>query len=141
MSQRTPLHTALRLAPPYERAGLGLTSAYTVTLLSARLVAFLARRAASKPASDSRRVHHFVPGIGLVLTTAMAAVFSRDDGYELLLSLPLGAGAALTLAELELLLERSNPYWGSEKLALAQGTASALAACALAVRIGRRIES
>jgi len=148
-SERTS--SALSAAPPAERAGFGITLSFSITLFTSRLVAHMAerrrstptlrsvvRRVATKPLSDSSRVHHFVPGIGLLLATGAAAIIARDDGRELLLSIPFGTGAALTLDELGLLLERRNPYWGTENLALAQGSAAAFAAAALGARMRAR---
>ena len=47
-------------------------------------------------------------------------------------------GAALTLDEVDLVVELDNPYWGSEVLALVQGSLAALGAAVLALRFHRR---
>jgi hypothetical protein len=51
---------------------------------------------------------------------------------------PFGTGAGLTFHEIALLVNRDNPYWDSERFALMQSAAAALAAAALAARFHRR---
>jgi hypothetical protein len=89
-------------------------------------------------AAGERRVHHFIPGIGLGFATGGAAILTCDDGLDGWLSLSFGAGLGLTTDELGLLLESSNPYWGTETFALAQCAAALLAATALAAVFIRR---
>ena len=84
------------------------------------------------------RVVHFLPGIGIAFAAGAASILTRKDRREFWLSLPFGAGAALTLDEADLLLELDNPYWGSEVLALTQGSLAALGAAVLALRFHRR---
>jgi hypothetical protein len=43
------------------------------------------------------RVHHFLPGLVLLTAAGGGAILSRDDGHELLLSIPFGTGAGLAL--------------------------------------------
>jgi len=97
-----------------------------------------ARRAYHSPGQEQLRVHHYLPGMGLALAAGGAAILTRGDGRELWLSLPFGTGAGLTLDEIALLVERDNPYWDSERFALIQGVAGALAAAALAAHFHRR---
>ena len=70
--------------------------------------------------------------MGLALAAGGTAILTRGDGREFWLSLPFGAGAGLTLDEIAVLVERDNPYWESERFALSQSAAAALAAAALA---------
>lgn len=70
--------------------------------------------------------------------TGAAAILSRPDGRERWLSLPFGVGLGLTADELGLLLEHANPYWGTEKFALAQCAAASLGSAALAAAFARR---
>jgi CBS domain-containing protein len=83
-------------------------------------------------------MHHSLPGIVISLATGATAILTRSDGGELWLSLPFGIGAGLTLDESALLLERDNPYWGSERMAFAQAAAGAVAAAAMAADFYRR---
>jgi hypothetical protein len=76
--------------------------------------------------------------MGLALAAGGTAILTRTDGREFWLGLPFGTGAGLTLDELALLVERDNPYWDSERFALIQSAAAALAAAALAARFHRR---
>jgi hypothetical protein len=142
-----------RSVSPAERGALGLLSAFAPTVAVARGINYVrerrrpaprlrswARRAYSAPGQDQVRVHHFVPGMGLAFAAGCAAILSRSDGREFWLSLPFGAGVGLTLDEIALLVDRDNPYWASERAALAQSAAAGLAATALAahmVRLGR----
>jgi hypothetical protein len=96
------------------------------------------RRAYHSLGQEQLRVHHYLPGIGLALVTGGTAILTRSDGREFWLSLPFGTGAGLTLDEIALLVERDNPYWDSEKFALMQSAAGALAAAALAAHFHRR---
>jgi len=96
------------------------------------------RRAYHAPGENQMRMHHFVPGIGIAFAAGAASILTSEDRRELWLSLPFGAGAALTLDEADLLVELDNPYWGSQLLALAQGSLAALGAAALALRFHQR---
>ena len=107
---------------PAERAVFGLTASFSGSLCVARTVTYVMQRRRSNPQfrsmvrrvrragpSTGPRVHHFVPGIGLVLLTGAAAIVSREDGRELVLSIPFGTGAALILDEIGHLVERDDP--------------------------------
>jgi hypothetical protein len=138
---------------PAERATFGMTLSFATTILSARGITYalqrrsrspglrsLARRAVHAP-DTGPRVHHFVPGVGLVLAAGATAIGTRDDGREFLLSVPFGVGAGLILDEFGLLLNLDNPYWGKERIALAQAQVAFVIAGILAARIlraGRR---
>jgi hypothetical protein len=137
---------------PSERGLLGIAASFAVTVGASRSINYVRERRRPLPtwrsfgrrlyhlpgAARDRRVHHFIPGIGLGFATGVAAILTRDDGLESWLSLPFGTGLALTTDELGLLLEGSNPYWGSETFALAQCAAASLASAALAARFSRR---
>jgi len=97
-----------------------------------------ARRAYHSPGKEQLRVHHFLPGMALAFATGAVAIMARSDGREFWLSLPFGTGVALTMDEIALLVERDNPYWDSETLALVQAAAAALAAATLAARFHRQ---
>ena len=91
-----------------------------------------------------RRVHHFVPGIGLALAAGGTSISVRREVLDRWLALPFGAGAALILDEAALLLELDDVYWtekGVLSLQVSFGAISLLAAVALAVRLLRRGET
>ena len=94
-------------ATPAERAGFWMLSALSVTIPVARGISYgmerdrsaprlrsWARRAYRSADGSGLRVHHFVPGIALALASGAAAILTRADGREFLLSVPLGTGAA-----------------------------------------------
>jgi hypothetical protein len=151
MSSVGPLRKTRRgwqVVSPPERASFGMLSAFATTIAVSRGINYAperrrpaprlrswARRAYHSPGKEQLRVHHFLPGIGLAFATGSAAIMARSDGREFWLSLPFGTGVALTMDEIALLVQRDNPYWDSETLALAG--AAALAAATLAARIQR----
>ena len=154
MNMPQPLRTTIsgyRSAPSAERAGFEMLSAFATTIAVSRatnyvrerrrrapLLRSMLRRAYHAPGENEMRVHHFLPGIGIAFAAGAASILTRKDRREFWLSLPFGAGAALTLDEADLLLELDNPYWGSEVLALTQGSLAALGAAVLALRFHRR---
>jgi hypothetical protein len=95
----------------------------------------LARHLSSGPHQSAVRVHHFLPGIAIAYATATTAILTHRSGFWL--GLPFGAGVALTLDELPLLLGQDNPYWGHERLSLIQATTATVGATALAARFYR----
>jgi hypothetical protein len=97
-----------------------------------------ARRAYHSLGQEQLRVHHYLPGIGLVLAAGGTAILTRSDGRGFWLSVPFGTGAGLTLDEIALLVNRDNPYWDSERFAIIQSAAGALVAAALAAHFHRR---
>jgi hypothetical protein len=149
-----PLQTTrrgYRTVSPAGQASFGMLSAFATTIAVSRAINYArerrrhapmlrswARRAYHSPGQEQLRVHHFLPGMWLVLVAGGAAILTRVDGREFWLSLPFGTGAGLTLDEIALLVKRDNPYWGSETLALSQAAVAALAAAALAARFHRR---
>ena len=96
------------------------------------------RRAYQAPGSDEVRIHHFLPGIAIAFGAGIAAILTRREGGELRLGLPFGVGAGLTLDEVDLLLERDNPYWRGETLAFVQSAAAGVGAMLLAARFHYR---
>jgi len=97
----------------------------------------LVRRAYHAPGANEMRVHHFVPGMLVSAVAGAAAILTRKDGREFLLSLPFGVGTGLTLDELALLVELDDPYWASERITLIEGAGAGIAAIALLVRFHR----
>ncbi len=78
-------------------------------------------------------MHHFAPGAGAALVAGGAAILTQPR-RAFWLSLPFGIGVALALDEVEVLLDRDNPYWGSERFALAQAGVAGVGAAALVIR-------
>lgn len=88
-------------------------------------------------------VHHFVPGIILLLLAGGASIALSDERADPLLAVPFGVGAALTLDESALLLRLDDVYWTEEGILSVQvtlATASLVSAIALARRVLRRGE-
>jgi hypothetical protein len=84
------------------------------------------------------RVHHSVPGLAIGVLTGAAAILTRGDDHAFWLSLPFGAGTGLGFDEVALLVERDNPYWGSETIALGQAAAAAAGATVVAAHFHLR---
>ena len=95
------------------------------------------RRAYHAPGRDEPRIHHFMPGIGLAFITGAAAILKRDDELGLWLGLAFGTGSGLTLDEIAILAGLDNPYWESDRLAVAQAAVAALGASGLLARFLR----
>ena len=136
---------------PVERAGLGMLTSCAVSITCARVINYVrerrrpaprlrswVRRAQRLPRRERLRIHHFVPGVALGFLSGAEAIIQREDGRELWLSLPFGTGVGLTLDEIAVMTERQNPYWRSERLAIAQAASAALGAFAVAVRLHHR---
>jgi hypothetical protein len=139
---------------PWERAGFGFLSSLALTVTLSRAINYalelrrpapplrsFARRIYHAPRRGEMRVHHFVPGMGIGALTGAAAILTRDDRREFILSMPFGVGAGLTLDELALLVRLDNPYWGKEEIPLAQASGGALGAGLLGLHFwlrGRR---
>jgi hypothetical protein len=135
-----------RDSKPAERGLFGITSSFAATVAASRSINYGRERRRALPAwrsfgrrlyhlpgaAGERRVHHFIPGIGLGFATGGAAILTRDDRLAGWLRLPFGVGLGLTTDELGLLLDSSNPYWGTERFALAQCAAASLTATGLA---------
>jgi hypothetical protein len=130
-----------------ERSAFGMSLGVAASVSSARLVNYVrerrrpvpkvrsaARRIRGVPKDDSLRVHHFLPGLGLAVTTGGAGIATRDDRVADVLSVPFGVGLGLALDELGLLFDRTNAYWETESAALLGGGIAALISTALAAR-------
>jgi hypothetical protein len=90
-----------------------------------------------------RHIHHFVPGILIAFTAAIAALLTDDDELEQTLALPLGAGIGLTFDEAALLLDLRDVYWTREGLLSVQlslGASAILSAALITLRMLRRGE-
>ena len=90
-----------------------------------------------------RHIHHFVPGIVILMLSGGAAILTSDESLEPKLAVAFGAGMGLTLDESALLLELEDVYWSPEGLLGVQitlATAALIAALALALRFTRRGE-
>lgn len=147
------MRVGVQAASPAERAAFGALASFSITIGVSRTVNYvrerrrkwplmrsLLRRALAAPGPNSVRVHHFLPGIGLAFAAGAVAIATHKNGWDWLLSVPFGSGAALTLDELALLVGRDDAYWDSERLALAQSVITGVAAVGLAVRFRHRGE-
>lgn len=150
-----PLATVVdgyRQAPSAERAAAGSLASVAATIATSRAINYTlerrrrsprlrswARKAYHLPGREKPRIHHFLPGIALAFLAGGAAIGSRDDRRESWFSIPFGIGAGLTLDEISVMAELDNPYWESQRLALAEATAAAGAALVLALRFHRRV--
>ena len=132
-----------------ENAVFNLLAAFTITFGLTRGTTALIRTGRGRGVLRDlviadRRVHHFVPGIGLALAAGGISISVRRKSLDRWLALPFGAGAALILDEAALLLELDDVYWTEEgvlSLQVSFGAIGLLAAIALAVRLLRRGES
>jgi hypothetical protein len=154
----TPAETALeavevavegiRRAPLRESSLLSLLVSFNGAWLLARLSTYaISRRGRFGPFRNAvvgrTHVHHFVPGIVLMLLAGTGSILSRDEAHDPLLAIPFGVGAALTLDESALLLRLDDVYWSEEGILSVQislAAASLISAGALATRILRRGE-
>lgn len=131
-----------------ENATFMLLASFVSTFASARGIAYLLRgRGTVGPFRNviwgKRHIHHFVPGIAILLLSGSAAILTRDEALEPKLALAFGAGMGLTLDESALLLELEDVYWSPEGLLGVQitlATMALIAALSLAVRFARRGE-
>jgi hypothetical protein len=134
-----------------ERAGLGILTSFAATIGVSRAINYVlerrrnapklrswARRAYHAPGQEQLRVHHFVPGIALAFLAGAGAIMKREDNLEACFSVPFGIGAGLTFDEIAVMTERDNPYWESERLAVAQAATAALGALVLVIRLHHR---
>ncbi|MEA2421851.1 MAG: hypothetical protein QOF55_950 [Thermoleophilaceae bacterium] len=131
-----------------ENATFMMLTSFVAIFMSARAISYLLRRRSSfGPFRDlkvgRRHIHHFVPGIALLMLSGGAAILTRDESLEPKLAVVFGAGMGMTLDESALLLELEDVYWSEEGLLGVQitlATAALFAALALAVRFTRRGE-
>ena len=132
-----------------ENALLNLLVAYAGTAALARVSTHLIRAHGSLGPLRNRRVagrhiHHFLPGIGLVLLSGGASIVTRGEQFDRWLALPFGAGGALILDEAALLVELEDVYWSKEGILSVQmttATLSLLGALAVGRRVARRGEA
>jgi hypothetical protein len=131
-----------------ENATFVLLASFVGTFASARGTAYLLRgRRTVGPFRDlivgRRHIHHFVPGIAILMVAGTTAILTRNESLEPKLALAFGAGMGLTLDESALLLELEDVYWTPEGLVGVQITLAAMAlmaALALGLRFLRRGE-
>jgi hypothetical protein len=131
-----------------ENATFGLLSSFVITFASARGIAYMLRgRGRLGPFRDviigRRHIHHFVPGIILLLGAGSAGILTRDENLQPKLAVPFGIGMGLTLDESALLLELEDVYWSPEGLLGVQITLAVVAligALSLGLRFARRGE-
>jgi hypothetical protein len=129
-----------------ENATFLLLTSFVGVFISARGISYLLRRRRTfGPFRDlvvgQRHIHHFVPGIALLMLSGGTAILSRDETLEPKLAVFFGAGMGMTLDESALLLDLEDVYWTREGLLgvqIALGTAATFAALALARRFTRR---
>jgi hypothetical protein len=131
-----------------ENATFLLLTSFVTIFISARAISFtLRRRKTLGPFRDlkvgRRHIHHFVPGILLLILSGGTAILTRNEEIEPRLAVFFGAGLGMTLDESALLLQLEDVYWTREGLLgvqIALGTAATFAALALAHRFTRRGE-
>jgi hypothetical protein len=135
-------------APVLENATFMLLTSFVTIFISARGISYaLRRRKSVGPFRDlrvgRRHIHHFVPGIALLMLSGGAAILTRDETLEPKLAVLFGAGMGMTLDESALLLELEDVYWSEEGLLGVQitlATAALFAAMALGLKFLRRGE-
>ncbi len=137
-----------REASGREAALLNLLGSFVLTFGFARVATWtIRRRGRLGPFRNlivgRRHIHHFVPGMALVLLAGAASIISRDEGLDPWLAVPFGTGAGLVLDESALLLRFDDVYWTEEGVLSVQitlTTIALLALGALAPRVLRRGE-
>jgi len=137
-----------RLASFRENAALTLLVSFNTSWLLTRMTtARIRRRGRVGPFRDARfgktHVHHFVPGIALMMLAGGASIASANERLDPWLAIPFGYGAALTLDESALLLRLEDVYWSDEgvlSVQVALATSTVVSAIALATRTFRRGE-
>jgi len=141
------VRAGLREGSADETAVLHLFLAFGSAFAVARVVTHSIRRGAGPLRNieiGRRHIHHYVPGIVLVLLSGGVAIGMRREQLDQWLALPFGAGSALIVDETALLLELSDVYWsdrGVLSIDVGLGATSALACLALLVRLLRRGEA
>jgi hypothetical protein len=138
----------LRGASPRENAALSLLVSFNSFWLLTRVsTSSIRRRGRFGPFRNARigrtHVHHFVPGIALMMLAGGASIASADERVDPWLAVPFGLGAALTLDESALLLRLDDVYWSEEGVLSVQITlaiSAVASSLALALRAFRRGE-
>src|SRR3954468_2616107 len=138
------LRAGYRAGTADDTAVLNLFVAFGLTFAVARPVTHSIRRGVG-PLRDvhigRRHIHHFVPGILLVLLSGGASIGVRREGLDPWLAVPFGAGAALIVDETALLVELQDVYWSEEgvlSIDVGLGGVTALACLALLLRAAQR---
>lgn len=138
-----------RLASLRENAALSLLVSFNTFWLLTRIsTSEIRRKGRWGPFHDAQigrtHVHHFVPGIAMMMIAGGVSIASADERLDPLLAIPFGCGAAMTLDESALLLTLDDVYWSEEGVLSVQVTlaisavASALALATRALRRGER---
>jgi hypothetical protein len=141
------LRAGYRADPAHETAVLNLFLSFGASFAVARAVTHSIRsgRGPWRNMEIGRRhIHHFVPGILLVLLSGGVSIGLRREELDPWLALPFGAGAALIVDETALLIELNDVYWAEKgvlSIDVGLGATSALACLALLVRVVRRGEA
>jgi hypothetical protein len=138
----------LREASLRENAALSLLVSFnTFWLLTRVSTARIRVKGRWGPFRDARvgrtHIHHFVPGIALMMIAGGISIASADERLDPWLAIPFGYGAALTLDESALLLRLEDVYWSEEgvlSVQVALATSAVVSAVALATRTFRRGE-
>jgi hypothetical protein len=138
----------LRRGSLRENAALSLLLSFNSFWLLTRIsTQTIQRRGRFGPFRNARfgrnHVHHFVPGIGLMMIAGGASIASADERLDPILAVPFGLGAALTLDESALLLRLDDVYWSEEGILSVQITlaiSAVASAIAIATRVFRRGE-
>lgn len=124
-----------------------LVSFNTFWLLTRVTTSRIRTRGSFGPFRDARvgrtHVHHFVPGIALMMLAGGISIASADERLDPLLAVPFGCGAAMTLDESALLLTLDDVYWSQEgvlSVQIALATSAVASAIAIATRTFRRGE-
>lgn len=141
------LRAGYRAGAANETAALNLFLSFGATFAVARAVTHSIRSGAGPLRNlevGRHHIHHFVPGILLVLAAGGTSVVMRHEHLDQWLAAPFGAGAALIVDETALLIELADVYWserGVLSIDAGLGAVSALACLALGVRVVRRGEA
>jgi hypothetical protein len=138
----------IRAASLRENAALSLLVSFNSSWLLTRVsTAAIRRRGRFGPFRNAyigrTHVHHFVPGIALMMLAGTASIASADERLDPWLAAPFGVGAALTLDESALLLRLDDVYWSEEGILSVQITlafSAVVSSIALAMRALRRGE-
>jgi hypothetical protein len=137
-----------RVSPKRDRTLLNLLASFSGMVLFVRSTTGVIRwRGEFGPFRSVRagghHVHHFVPGIVVMMIAGGASLLSKDESKDQWLAIPFGLGAGLTLDESALLLELEDVYWSEEGIVSVQislAVSALLASLGLALRILRRGE-
>jgi hypothetical protein len=126
-----------RLSRPVEQSTFLMTVTFAVTIAGARAITYVMERRRSVPVvrgltralprlpgSNDIRIHHYLPGMVLTAVAGGASILASGPRVGPLLSVPFGVGVALTADEIGLLIERNNPYWGTERAVALQWLAA-----------------